>query len=108
MLFVGNGPSLNDEREKIVAPPIASAIPASYYLRGFADVGGLMSYGASVTDAARQAGTYAGKILSGANPGDLPVLQPTTFDLAINLKTAKALGISVPQSLLVAATQVIE
>ena len=83
-------------------------MPAIGPLREFATEGGLLSYGASVREVTRQAGVVAGKVLKGAKPADLPVEQPTKFELVINLKTAKALGITIPQSILVWADEVIQ
>jgi putative ABC transport system substrate-binding protein len=95
-------------RDRIISSAAQGRFPGVYFLREFAESGGLASYGTSLADAYRQAGVYAGKILSGAKPNDLPVVQPTKFDLVINLKTATALGLNVPPSLLAIADRVIE
>ena len=95
-LLVGTGPFLTSDENKSSLWPRVMRVPAIYSLREFVSVGGLMSYGTSISDAYRQAGIYAGRILKGEKPADLPVMRSTKFELVINLKTAKALGLDVP------------
>jgi putative ABC transport system substrate-binding protein len=107
-LLVAQDPFLYSQRARLIAAAARHKLPAIYHRREFAEDGGLVSYGTSFNEAYRQAGHYVAKILDGARPGDLPVLQPATFELVINLKTAKTLGLTFPQSVLLSADEVIE
>jgi putative ABC transport system substrate-binding protein len=107
-LLIDNDPFYDSKRDRLVALAAKYKLPTIYVWRDSVAAGGLMSYGASLADSYRQAGDYAGKILNGAKPADLPVIQPTKFELVINLKTAKALDLTIPQSLFVRADEVIQ
>lgn len=107
-IIVAPDPYFNANRQKLVQFAASKRLPAVYFFKSFAEAGGLMAYGANHEDSHRTAAAYVDKILKGAKPADLPVEQPTRFELVINLRTAKALGLKIPQSLLVRADQVID
>jgi putative tryptophan/tyrosine transport system substrate-binding protein len=108
ILVVLNSPFMFTHRRSLVDSVSKSRLPAIYGFREFVDDGGLISYGPSISDTYRRAASYVDKILKGAKPGDLPVELPTKFEMVINLKTAKALGLTIPTPLLIAADEVVE
>jgi putative ABC transport system substrate-binding protein len=107
-LFIGTDPFLNGRRVQVVQLAAFHRLPAAYPLRDFVEAGGLMSYGSDIVDAYRQVGVYTGRVLKGAKPAELPVVQATKFELVINQPTARMLGLTVPPMLLAHADVVIE
>lgn len=107
-ILVGDDPFFDVQNRQITAAAARSGIPTMYYVRDFVETGGLISYGPNFAEMAHQVGDYAARILKGANPADLPVAQPTKYELVINLKTANALGLRVPPSLLARANEILE
>jgi putative ABC transport system substrate-binding protein len=107
-LIVTPNPFFNTNRDRLFQFAASKRLPTIYFIRDFVDAGGLMSYGSSLVESFRRAATYVDKILKGANPADLPVEQPIKFELVINLKTAKALGLTIPPSLLARADELIQ
>jgi putative ABC transport system substrate-binding protein len=106
--LVGPNPTFTARRTQIVALAARYRIPANYFRRAFCDVGGLSSYAPDFADTERQAGVYIGRILKGEKPGDLPIQQPTKFEMVLNLKTSKVLGLEIPPTVLALADDVIE
>jgi putative ABC transport system substrate-binding protein len=107
-LIVGTDAFLYGQRDQLAGLAARHAVPTMYFLREFVQAGGLLSYGPDIHRGYRQAGVYAGYVLNGTNPADLPVLRPTSFLLSVNLKTARALGLTLPATLLALADEVIE
>lgn len=107
-VLIGNDPFFGSQREKLATLAVGLKLPAISFRREFAEVGGLLSYGSPFADGYREAGVYAGKILKGTRPADLPVMQPTKFELVVNLKAAKAMGLTISESFLLRADEIIE